>query len=146
MQVFFRLVYLLPHINCLLQKLLGWFKHWIILWLSSKTVMYHLRLVIMCCICFCTIFGTNNCLYTIYFFSVATRIDEIWRDFWGLRHDFLGKKACFFSRFWGKIGMISWIFSKNSEWDLWNCYQKPSIWFVILFLFVTLFRHPVTLI
>ena len=112
MQVFFRLVYLLPHINCLLQKLLGWFKHWIILWLSSKTVMYHLRLVIMCCICFCTIFGTNNCLYTIYFFSVATRIDEIWCDFWGLRHDFLGKKACFFHDFEEKLAWFHEYFPK----------------------------------
>ena len=97
MQVLFRLVYLLPHINCLLQKLLGWFKHWIILLLSSKTVMYHERLVI---------------IYAIYFFNVATRIDEIWHDFGGLRQDFLGKQEWFFHDFEEKLAWFHECFPK----------------------------------
>lgn len=53
----------------------------------------------------------NNCVHAIYFFSSYQKRWDLARFFY--------KKGHNFSWFWGKIGMVLWMFSRNSEWDSW---------------------------
>ena len=78
---------LLARAGCLLQKLLSWYKHWIVLWWSSQTaimwewhgIVFKKRFLSYTCVAiyFSSIIGSNNCLHATCFFRVVTRIDEI---------------------------------------------------------------------